>query len=745
MNKEYALEILKISEEDFFNKNIIKVFDGIAGSAKSTAAAFLLKDTNYARYTSTNKLRKDAENRFGGDTFTIAGGLFNTENGIFFASEKENEYENILIDEALQTDCKLFDYVEKMVGKKNVIICTDSKQMLPPTFGSSVLEKFKKFCSLDFVKCVNLSHSLRAINKESQDMYNKCYKVAEINDTRLFDFYKDLIPVCDIKNITYSRKNAYICHSNKIENFLYDKQRLFDRYELDLIPKGGIASKNIEDLDVQKYNIFSQKQALKTGARSYFQISNVGSVTRYQGSEIDDGNKLYFFLSNGDCVFNREFYTMITRSKNINDIFLVYVDVPEKNNINSFFGHEIKTPTTLQVFDDTIIPGEGGLTIGEALKKENNKMELNEIFIDRITKEASSKDGIYYTKLTKNGSSIRKNYSSNEYDDKKKKTSLRSLLNKTQGSSFDFMPEFLQSFENVQYDHADEIFEAQEYSRIVDKKFIDKIITPVNFDDRSVGGLKTKYTAGLDIYSAYPTAFKYGKICDGHNFISYTEISEETFWKCQNEFVGFFFNISHYGSIGMIITDTLVKTMKELDKDFKALFIGCSPILQDPEFANQIYEKVYNTKEDKQMIKETIHYGFLQKPYLTKIYIGETKDNWFYGINIDHTYELLMCCVQSEMLNFIVQCKNIIFNNIQQGRCCVDCIYFNKELQTDEVKDKINSIRGNFDYRIFLNTNDGKTSEKPVIYKTYKDLMTRKEKKNAKQREKRKYQKNASI
>ena len=44
MNKEYALEILKISEEDFFNKNIVKVFDGIAGSAKSTAAAFLLKD-----------------------------------------------------------------------------------------------------------------------------------------------------------------------------------------------------------------------------------------------------------------------------------------------------------------------------------------------------------------------------------------------------------------------------------------------------------------------------------------------------------------------------------------------------------------------------------------------------------------------------------------------------------------------------------------------------------------------------
>lgn len=741
MNKEYALEILKISEEDFFDKNIVKVFDGIAGSAKSTAAAFLLKDTNYARYTSTNKLRKDAENRFGGDTFTIAGGLFNTENGVFFASEKENEYENILIDEALQTDCKLFSYVEKMVGKKNVIICTDSKQMLPPTFGSSVLEKFKKFCSLDFVKCVNLYHSLRAINKESQDMYNKCYKFAEINDTRLFDFYKDLLPVCDIKNITYSRKNAYICHSNKIENFLYDKQRLFDRYELDLIPKGGIASKNIEDLDIQKYNIFSQKQALKTGARSYFQISNVGSVTRYQGSEINDGNKLYFFLSNGDCVFNREFYTMITRAKNINDIFLVYVDVPEKNNINSFFGHEIKQPTTLQVFDDTLIPGSGGLTVGEAIENKNNRMEIDETLANRITKEASSKDEVYYKKLTKNGSSIRINYSLNENS----KTSLRCLLNKTQGTSFDFMAEFLEAFESVQYEHADEIFESQEYSRIVNKQFIDAIIAPVNFDDRSVRGLKTKYTAGLDMCAAQPSSLKFGKMCDGHDFISYREISEDVFWKCKDEFVGFFLNISHYGSVGMIITDPLVETMKELDKDFKALFIGCSPILQNIEGANQMYDKVCNTYEDKEMIHKSIHQGFMQRPYLTKIYVGEGKSNQFYGINIDQTYELLMCCVQSETTNFIMKCKNIIFGNLQEGRCCVDCVYFNKELQTEEVKDKINSIRGNFNYRVFLNINDGKTSEKPVIYKTYKDLMTRKEKKNAKQREKRKAQKKASI
>ena len=146
-----------------------------------------------------------------------------------------------------------------------------------------------------------------------------------------------------------------------------------------------------------------------------------------------------------------------------------------------------------------------------------------------------------------------------------------------------------------------------------------------------------------------------------------------------------------------------------------------------------------------------VDYYFVDKEQFTKgvlnnnFYTVNCYNNWFYGINIDHTYELLMCCVQSEILNFIIQCKNIIFNNIQEGRCCVDCIYFNKELQTDEVKDKINNIRGNFDYRIFLNINDGKTSEKPVIYKTYKDLMTRKEKKNAKQREKRKAQKNTSI
>ena len=105
------IDILNISENDFFNKNLIKVFDGIAGSAKSTKCAQVLNDNGveFLRCTATNKLKRDAARRFGGNNKTIAGGLFRTDGAIFYAEEKETDYKTILIDEILQSNSKIFD------------------------------------------------------------------------------------------------------------------------------------------------------------------------------------------------------------------------------------------------------------------------------------------------------------------------------------------------------------------------------------------------------------------------------------------------------------------------------------------------------------------------------------------------------------------------------------------------------------------------------------------------------------
>ena len=70
--------------EGFFDKNRIKVFDGIAGSGKSTVIDTEYSGMKYVRYTSTHRLARDTSRRFGCETRTIAGGLFTSEAGRFF-------------------------------------------------------------------------------------------------------------------------------------------------------------------------------------------------------------------------------------------------------------------------------------------------------------------------------------------------------------------------------------------------------------------------------------------------------------------------------------------------------------------------------------------------------------------------------------------------------------------------------------------------------------------------------------
>ena len=84
----------------FFNNRKIKIFDGKGGTAKSTNVTkmFNYYKREFGRYTSTNKLKRDALARFGGHCYTIAGGLFRTVDGVFFDSEKPPEFESVVID-----------------------------------------------------------------------------------------------------------------------------------------------------------------------------------------------------------------------------------------------------------------------------------------------------------------------------------------------------------------------------------------------------------------------------------------------------------------------------------------------------------------------------------------------------------------------------------------------------------------------------------------------------------------------
>lgn len=135
------LNIFGISDDVMLDPRIVKIICGIAGSAKSSNIDkfFRAKGIDYARFTSTNKLKRDAQNRYGCYCDTIAGGLFHTDDGLFFSEEKDSPYENIVIDEILQTDIKVIEWVKNNYGDCNIIVTTDSHQMLSSENGKAIL------------------------------------------------------------------------------------------------------------------------------------------------------------------------------------------------------------------------------------------------------------------------------------------------------------------------------------------------------------------------------------------------------------------------------------------------------------------------------------------------------------------------------------------------------------------------------------------------------------------------------
>lgn len=83
--------IFNVSRETWLDASRVKILDGIAGSGKSSAIDAFLKaeGVEYVRLTSTNKLKRDALARYGGEVYTIAGGIFTNIDGSFYVEEKE--------------------------------------------------------------------------------------------------------------------------------------------------------------------------------------------------------------------------------------------------------------------------------------------------------------------------------------------------------------------------------------------------------------------------------------------------------------------------------------------------------------------------------------------------------------------------------------------------------------------------------------------------------------------------------
>lgn len=680
--------IFTISDEKFFDNNYIKVIDGIAGAGKSSIIDRFFKDNGkiYGRYTSTNVLKRDAQKRYPDTNIeTVASGLFKTdaEHRIFYKEPKDIEYDNVVIDEILQTSSRVIDFCFNMVGTKNIIITTDTKQMLAPECGESLLKKFLAMKDDNRVIWVTLEESKRPVNDYTTSIYNDAYAKADFNSCGLFESYKKILKTGNYKDYVFNKEDIILTHTKDIEDFIYKDVCPRDR-GFELIPKGSIG-RNIPK-DLSKYPVVSQKDAEEKNLDRYLQAKNICTPTRYQGSEALPGTRVFFVVEEKSRVINREFYTVLTRCKDINDLTIITIDLPETDELRTFCRKPVKVHGYLSI--DRDLP-----EIDKNLKNGTLKPEV----LEEIVKAHKSDKVSYDTNMIfYKGEKIYREESELKGSTKREYTP-SSIMKKD---------------EKMHYSYTAQIY------RILEKNGIDQITYP-NLIRR---GHKEKYQWELDLYSAYPSIMSQ-ELVPTDGFITYQ--------KGQPGKLDFYVYRKADGIIGENTLFTQV--LEEAIPDGEYLF--SIPAERGCKAGTFLFDKAHRSVESKSTLKE-FHWGYYQKKFLTPVYNGQEVE--YYELNENFIYEIMMVSILT------VLCKMVY--TLSKDRDCttvVDAVHFNEESDIERLKELMSERFPNYEFRVI--DKDGHTFWKPVseeefwvvedtdptgkhiVYKNYPDLKTEKE------------------
>lgn len=682
----------------------VKVFDGIAGAAKTSTLVNVLRAAgiDYVHTTSTNKLKRDIEKRFGGTAQTVASELFHTEDGVFYKDQKDTPAKVIIIDEILQVSPKIFEWIRAHADNKKIFVCTDSKQMLAPVTGESNLRKFFDLCNSDIVDYQKLTYSYRPVNNDTRKIYDYAYR----RKSEYFDLYKYVTDHCDIVEVPeYDPANAYLVHSNDIEGEMYDEWGLRENYENELIPKGLIANKDI--VDKKRYPIKPQNE-ITNNHDQYYQVNNVGSVVRYQGSEVADGHTLYYCINPNSKPTNREIYTAITRAKNFNDFKIVFWEARKDITLVSFNGLPIikKDYVVLNNQNDYIIKDKDGKEI-KATKKE----ELTNADIFEIRKQAQANDpGHYYAGVIKNGAVVKPGQQAAPV---KHQISIQSIIRKEPRLALKYPGLFFSE---------------------IDKYNVVPHNTVCLHNGANGSKQKKECKYGLDLYSAYSSTWYNEGMIDS---TSYTPKQNK---QCKLYIV--IDDACNLFEKGTIITQPLYDYVSKLTWMSSFVCIGSCDYIKNDRIGQLLWEKINKSKEDKKEVS-SIHWGFLQKKYLTGVNLHNGWNIEGFYISSNNVYELTMIHLQSNLTLQMLKIQDALDLDYMDCHPFTDCLYFNIANDCDIINlaKKIELVIPNYKFRIFAN--DPKctiTSDQKVLYQNYENLKTReeirKEQRKAKRREK---------
>lgn len=605
---------------------MICIYDGIAGSGKTTKAIQHMTENGhtYVLLTSTNRLKKAHEARFHVPAYTIAGKCFVTHNGHFYQNPRDIDADGIIMDEVLQTSPAAIQWAVDYGRKHEIYVCCDTAQMLAPNTGAACIDALQR---VDADR-VTLPETLRPIDSETIDIYQRLYQMARENPegNKGMDLLNSL-PRVNLDSITYSKDSAYMVHTNVIEKRLYQMWRISHRDDLDLIPKGYIASRETAG---ESYPVLSQLDAVTLKINAYKQVANIGSVVRYQGSEVEPTSEAVFFMYDGDYVTNREIYTMVTRCKSIHSLKLCVLD-PVKESRKIVAAPEVD-PVSSSDFP-------GGVHIWNIIKRDPC-LAMSE-------------------------------------------------------------PERL-------------------YRCIQDRTGLDSFQTPQNMDLSDVPH-DTQYQYGIDLYSSYPHCWHHTVFPDGTTYREDDSGKIKLYVTTSNKI----------GKKGTLLTGDYVDYMRINDKSLDVVCVGsCDPMTQN-KVGEYLYERCTRSQEAKSDLKGMC-YGWLQKKYYVK-----TKDGYY--IQPRARYELCIAALQSTQALVLAKLRTLIYGDAAAGRSTVDCLYFNYGGDIIELGEKVRAVIPGYRFRIFQNTSEEKTADKPILYRNYTDLPTEEEyKRNKKKLQKRK-------
>lgn len=682
--------ILGIDDKDFLNPNIIKLIDSIAGAGKSSITHQFLKSNGieYLRLTSTNNLKKSAEEQYGMPCHTIASTLFTNEYPNFYSNFKEPTIKTIVIDECLQASPRIFEWCNEYVGRYNIIITTDSHQMLAPDETDSMMTAFNAFIDQTNVLTSTITTTKRARDQKTADAFSFYYAIA--TSEKLFSVndlskYKTI----NYNDMQFSPNNVYITHTNKIEQYFYKERELHKNHDVDLLPKGYIASKNV---NLFKYPILSQLDAESSRAKSYVQIANIASATRYQGNECMSGSKLYFIITPESKISSRELYTVITRLWTIDDFVVVLCDdLQEQSTINTFKGLPVKRKEVLKIDYDAPTKYCTRKELDEVFEQYP---DTNEVFYDKdIILSTDNQTIAYYLNnphnpTSQHGKALRLTETSymlpQDKNDYKNKTTASSLVRRDSSLNYSFVPSIYKELE---------------------KHGVDLICAPHRLNSFAS---KSKYQ--VDFFSAYPMILKHTFVpIDG--FLTYQEDSA---------LMNFYLYKGDKLTRNSILTDELNEYVQDNNLG-ETVYLFSTPKKQGCYPGDYLYEHAHKSIESKAAIKG-IHYGYYQKRLLTK-----ATDNSCYIINDHQKYELLMVAICSTLLYYAY----LAFDAVNGDYIKVDAVYFDNYDDTTVLK--LDSALPKYvEWRILEN------ETKEIIVQNYTPLQSAKDIENAKRRESRK-------